>query len=211
MLTASYILAQILGTIAFGFQVFSARAKERRRLTFFLGVSNIFWTAHYIALGYPLAAIIATLIAVQLIVSSLLDQKHRRPIIVVFIGLYWIAAFITFEHSLHLLPAIGSSVLSLSFLLGRTVTQLLPVVGTSVLSLSLLSGDSAIIVRIGTIVSFSLWMAHGFVTGSVVEIGANGIPLTVAIYGLLFYDLQIRKPPWLRFGQSPIADSKEEE
>ncbi|MEM6460428.1 MAG: hypothetical protein AAF724_00770 [Pseudomonadota bacterium] len=71
---------------------------------------------------------------------------------------------------------------------------MLPAFGTSFLSLSLLVGDSAVAVRIGAIASFSMWMAHGFVTGSIVEIVANLIPLSVAIYGLIFYDLKRGAP-----------------
>lgn len=192
--SVSYLVAQILGTTAFGFQVFSSRARERSGLTLFLGVSNVFWMAHYVALEAPLAAIISALIAVQLIAASMLPQNYQEPIIVIFIGLYWIAAYFTFSHPLHLLPAAGSSALLISFLMSRSMVQLLPAIGTSALSFSLLIGDSAIVVRIGVIVSFTLWMAHGFVTGSVVEILANFVPLSVAIYGLVFYDLKIKPP-----------------
>lgn len=201
MISFLYISAQILGTIAFGFQIFSARSKERNKLTLFLGLSNIFWVAHYVALGVPLAAIIAALIAVQLIVSSVVNQRYRNPIIVFFILLYWIAAYFTFENPLHLLPAVGASVVSVSFLLSRSLTQLLPALGTSVLSLTLLSRDSAMAVRIGAMTSFSMWMMHGFVTGSIVEIAANGIPLATAFYGLLAYDIGMKLPSWVPFAR----------
>ncbi|MEM9104665.1 MAG: YgjV family protein [Pseudomonadota bacterium] len=210
MISVSYLVAQLLGSVAFGFQVFSARAKERKGLTLFLGISNIFWMAHYIALQVPLAAIISALIAVQLIAASLLSQKYQKPVIITFIGLYWIAAFFTFSDPLHLLPAVGSSALLVSFLMSRSVMQLLPAVGTSALSVSLLMGDSAIVVRSGAIISFSLWMAHGFVTGSVVEIVANFIPLSVAIYGLLFYDLQMKAPSWLLFARETRTKPRQE-
>ncbi len=154
------------------------------------------------ALGVPLAAIIAALIAVQLIVSSVVNQKYRNPIIVFFILLYWIAAYVTFENPLHLLPAVGASAVSISFLLSRSLTQLLPAVGTSVLSLTLLSRDSAMAVRIGAMSSFSMWMMHGFVTGSLVEIAANGIPLATAFYGLLAYDIGMKPPSWIRITRS---------
>ncbi|MEM8957444.1 MAG: YgjV family protein, partial [Pseudomonadota bacterium] len=192
MLSLPYLLAQAFGVVAFGFQVFSARAKERRRLTLFLGLCNVFWVAHYIVLGVPLAAVIAALIAVQLIVSSFMEAKYRRPIIVAFLVLYWIAAFLTVEDAFHLLPAIGSTAMSLSLLLSRSLTQLLPAVGTSVLSLSLLSDRSVIIVRLGAMTSFSMWMAHGFFTGSVIEVLANAVPLTAAFYGLVVHDLGIK-------------------
>ena len=208
MFSVSYLVAQLFGSAAFGLQVFSARAKDRIGLTLFLGISNIFWMAHYIALEVPLAAIIAALIAVQLLAASLLDRKHQKPIIIVFIVLYWVAAVFTFTDPLHLLPAVGSSALLISFLMSRSAAQLLPAIGTSVLSLSLLVGDSAIAVRIGTIVSFSMWMAHGFVTGSVVEVLANFIPLSVAIYGLIFYDLQIGSPSGFRFKRGSDRGSK---
>lgn len=210
LISVSYLMAQIFGSVAFGFQVFSARAKERRGLTLFLGISNVFWMAHYVALQVPLAAVISTLIAVQLIAASLLSQKHQKPVIIIFIGLYWLAAFFTFSDPLHLLPAVGSSAFLVSFLLSRSALQLLPAVGTSALSVSLLIGESAIVVRSGAIISFTMWMAHGFVTGSVVEIVANLIPLSVAIYGLLFYDLQIKAPSWLRFARSTDSESKRE-
>ena len=210
MISISYLLAQVLGTIAFGFQVFSARSKERNKLTLFLGFSNIFWVAHYVALGVPLAAIIAALIAVQLIVSSVLSPRYRNPIIIFFILLYWIAAYYTFENPLHLLPAVGASAVSVTFLFSRSLTQLLPAVGTSVLSFSLLSRDSAIIVRIGAMTSFSMWMAHGFVTGSVVEIAANGIPLITALYGLLVYDLGIKPPSWIPWSQAAKTSNEKE-
>lgn len=211
MISFPYILAQLFGTVAFGFQVFSAQAKQRNTLTLFLGFSNLFWVAHYIALGVPLAAIIAGLIAVQLIVSSVVDPKYRKPIIVVFIIFYWIAAYLTMEEVSHLLPVVGSSAFSIAFLLSRPLTQLLPVVGTSMLSLSLLVGDSAKIVRIGAIISFSLWMTHGFFTGSIIEIVANGIPLGAALFGLFFKDLGFKAPSWLQFGQASGAPPKSDE
>lgn len=211
MFSFSYFLAQLFGLCAFGFQLFSARAKERTRLTLFLGFSNILWVAHYLALKVPLAAIIAALIAVQLIVSSVVDRKYRKPIIVVFLLLYWIAAFFTFEDPLHLLPAVGSSALSISFLMSRSMAQLLPAVGTSILSFSLLSDDSVAIVRIGAMTSFSMWMAHGFVTGSIIEILANGIPLSAAIFGLLVYDLGLKPPSWMPFSLSKNHQPKKDE
>lgn len=209
MFSVSYLVAQAFGSAAFGLQVFSARAKERAGLTLFLGISNIFWMAHYIALEVPLAAIISALIAVQLLATSLLDQKHQKPIIIFFIVIYWVAALFTITEQLHLLPAVGSSALLISFLMSRSVFQVLPAVGTSFLSLSLLVGESAIAVRIGTIVSFSMWMAHGFVTGSVVEILANFVPLSVAIYGLIFFDLQTDIASVFRFKRGSNRGSKQ--
>ena len=214
MLSVSYFVAQLFGTVAFGFQTVSGQAKDRNRLTLFLGVANLFWVAHYVVLGVPLAAIISCLIAVQLLVSTYADVKHRRPIIIVFILLYWVAAYITFGDPFHLLPALGSSIFSISLIASRSATQLLPTIGTSFLSLSLLSVDSAKVVRIGIIVSFSMWMAHGFVTGSVIEVVANGIPLAAAVFGLLFRDFGLNPPDWVtrierRFRRSDASDSEE--
>ncbi|MEM1360579.1 MAG: YgjV family protein [Pseudomonadota bacterium] len=208
MISFPYILAQLFGTAAFGFQVFSAQAKQRSTLTLFLGFSNIFWVAHYIVLNIPLAAMIAGLIAIQLIVSSVVDPKYRKPIIIVFIILYWIAAYFTLEETSHLLPVVGSSILSLTFLMSGPTIQLLPVVGTSTLSLSLLVGDSAKIVRIGAIISFSLWMTHGFFTGSIIEVVANGIPLAAALFGLFFKDIEFKRPSWLQVGQTSKTHPK---
>ena len=211
MVSVAYLVAQTLGTIAFIFQVYSAQSRDRTTLTLFLGVSNFLWMAHYIVLGFPLAAMIAALVGCQLIVSSVVDPKYRRPIIIASIILYWIAAALTFDDYLHLLPALGSSVFSLSLLFSRSLTQLLPAVGTSVLSLSLLSQNSVKVVRIGAMFSFAMWMAHGFVTGSIVEIAANGIPLAAAIYGLILYDFGLKRLLWPRSTQASDRQIKPED
>lgn len=158
----------------------------------------MFWVAHYVVLGYPLAAIVALLISVQLIVSSVLEPKFRRPVIIVFLILYWISAVITVEESYHVLPALGATAILMTMFLKRSVTMLLPVIGTSMLSLSLLS-ERSVVVRLGAMTSFALWMGHGFFTGSVVEILANAIPLIAALYGLVTHDLGISLRPFVFF------------
>lgn|GEM_PF-4157117 len=194
MFSFSYILAQLCGSVAFGFQTYSGQAKDQRRLTLFLGISNLFWVAHYVALDVPLAAIIALLIGIQLLVSSFAAPKYKRPIIIVFIVLYWVAAYFSLRDPFHILPAIGSSLFSFSLLASRSIPQLLPAVGTSFLSFTLLSNDKVKVVRLGVIVSFSLWMVHGFFTGSIVEVIANGVPLGAALFGLLYFDMGLQPP-----------------
>lgn len=104
-----FSFAQIVGYIATIFGVIAMQQRSDNRMRLFVCCMSVFIVTHFLLIGAFSAALAAALAATRWILSMFAKvKKYRRFLVLFYIVVFAISAYMTADHWYHYLPAIAS-------------------------------------------------------------------------------------------------------
>lgn len=106
-----FILAQILSFIAMVTNMLAVQLETKKQILLTIVVSNFLFVISYILLGAYVGALTCGIVAIEIIINTILEDKGKRtpkPLIVFYVVISVLLGITTFDSFIDLLPIIAS-------------------------------------------------------------------------------------------------------
>ncbi len=106
-----FILAQILSFIAMLTNMIAVQLKTKKHILLTIVVSNLLFVISYILLGAYVGALICGIVAIEIIINTILEDKGNttpKSLIIVYLIISIILGITTFNGFVDLLPILAS-------------------------------------------------------------------------------------------------------
>lgn len=106
-----FILAQILSFIAMVINMVAVQLKTKKQILLTIVISNLLFVISYILLGAYVGALTCGIVAIEIIINTILEDKGKRTpkyLIVLYLIISIILGILTFGSLIDLLPIIAS-------------------------------------------------------------------------------------------------------
>lgn len=106
-----FILAQILSFIAMVINMVAVQLKTKKQILLTIVVSNLLFVISYILLGAYVGALTCGIVAIEIIINTILEDKGKitpKFLIIIYLIISIIIGITTFNSLIDLLPIIAS-------------------------------------------------------------------------------------------------------
>lgn len=106
-----FILAQILSFIAMVINMIAVQLKTKKQILLTIVVSNLLFVISYILLGAYVGALTCGIVAIEIIINTILEDKGKvtpKFLIIIYLIISIIIGITTFNSLIDLLPIIAS-------------------------------------------------------------------------------------------------------
>ncbi len=166
-----YIISQVLVAIGIVFDFIGRTTKTKKSIISFMVIASIFYVLSYFFLLRPLPAIFNALCIVRGVVFLYLDEKQKS------LTPYIITSIILLTLTCVSVAVYWNNVLDVFMIVSM------------LLLLFIFTFKNTLIIRLGLIGNFVLWMTYNFSLSAYVNMASDTLQVIPTIASLIWYDL----------------------
>lgn len=131
-----FVLAQVLSFIAMIINIVAVQLKTKKQILLTTVVSNLFLIISYVLLGAYVGALNCSVVAIEIIINTILEDKGKRTpvlLIILYLMIFVLIGFTAFNSIIDFLSILGSTLFVLTFIQSKEKYVRLLILGNLIL------------------------------------------------------------------------------